>query len=129
MPKHTQYGTIIDSGIEDGRGGTSGFAPMQGAVLFDSIQTLSSKMHLPTKALQTGDGDIGILAMILEGKVLGKDETLAVTYAVPWLDAGMLVGEILAALERSELSEQSKVDFAVGLQEAQKRYDQRQDRS
>lgn len=118
---HTTYGVIIDSGIphEDGLG-TEGMVALNGAVNITDMITLPARVASNGTATSSGSG-MELLALQLTGEVLGTKgaETLSVTFAIPWMDAGKLAALLMNAASRSN-SAVAKSDFAIGYVDEQR---------
>lgn len=109
MTEHTQYGTLVDSGIphQSGTGGTEAFIETPGCV------SLMNKGVMPTSVNAAGE-DMSVLAMTISGDVVGKEETLGVIYILSWQDAGHLVSMIMDAAKRSP-DDGTAIEFLQGL--------------
>lgn len=129
MSKHTQYGTVVDSGIPLGDGGTEAFVDLEGCINVQHMSVLPTEFKFNDPDIRLdGEGAGSFLAVSLTGAVFGREETVSVTYVLPWMDAGQLVAMITDAAHRST-NEHSEQDFAMGfVNEQQRREDEKLDK-
>lgn len=87
-----QFGEIADTGIpSDGTGGegTEGILDSRNVVLLREIATF----------VMEGDGH-PMLAIQIHGRINKSEDTVSAVYMTSWMDAGVLVGEIMKAAQR-----------------------------
>lgn len=125
--EHTQYGELVDTGIDFGDGGTHGIVKLEGAISLTDFSVLPSRLIFTGEtpdAVGSSEGEF--LVVSLAGSVIKGQETVGACWIVPWMDVGRLAAMLTLASRRAE-GGLPQNDFEVGFDQAMRESDDTSD--